>query len=390
MYPEQHPDSWPSLTAPRSKKRTCRVALTRWLLVILVLGGVYLVNRSRPATQIAFTVFTPSPNANTDIYLVNDDGSNLRKLTQDYADDTSPIWSPDGRRIAFVSDRGTPTRIRLFVMNADGSDLHALPEHNDLRPAMNGTIPHGISWSPDSEQLAFACGWSGNESICVINVDSGDIHSLTGNQARDLSPAWSPDGRQIAFSSGQRQSGSYNIMVMLADGSNLHYLTETAANDRGPVWSPDGRQIAFVSDRDGNSEVYVIEADGSNPTNLTKSSGDDIEPAWSPDGRQIAFVSDRDGDPEIFAMDADGNHQRNLTNNDTWDHSPVWVSEGGRIAFTSGQYYGKIYLMNDNGSKQRCLTCPGNNWMDNLCRFLGWNNPKLEAIGFNSMPAARP
>ena len=177
---------------------------------------------------------------------MNADGSNVTRLTNHPESDRSPAWSPDGRRIAFTSDRDGNDDI--YVMNADGSNVTRLTNH----PA------------------------EGRE-VYVMYAD-GSIRLTT---AVGLSPAWSPDGRRIAFHSNR--DAKWEIYVMDADGSNVTRLTNHPAEGRFPAWSPDERRIAFQFFRDGNFEIYVMNADGSNMTRLTNHPGEDLWPAWTAD-----------------------------------------------------------------------------------------------------------
>ena len=185
-----------------------------------------------------------APDRQSEIYVMNADGSRKRNLTRDRASDDLPTWSPDGRRIAFLRGRGRG-RGQLYVVNADGSGLRNL-----MRIAAAGVV------------------------LLVMLV-------------------WSPDGRTIYF-------GRYLISTDGSGARKLPYIPLIA------VWSPDGRQIAFVGNRlrnglpgpgaagsKDNSEIYVMNADGSGTRRLTHNVGYDGEPAWSPDGRKIAFQSRR-------------------------------------------------------------------------------------------------
>ena len=127
---------------------------------------------------------------------------------------SDPVWSPDGRKIAFVR---LNTRLGVYVVNADGSGMRNL--------------------TPKPMGAAYAA------------------------------PAWSPDGRKIAFAS--ERDGNSEIYLMNADGSGQRRLTRNLAYDGDPAWSPDGQKITFVSNRDGRYEVYVMNADGSGQRSLT-------------------------------------------------------------------------------------------------------------------------
>jgi Tol biopolymer transport system component len=245
-----------------------------------------------------------------EIFVVNADGSELRNLTGK-AGGGVPAWSPDGRQIAFSRDIGFNPK--LYVMNADGS--------GQRRVTKDPIDVWGASWSPDGQRLTFASGVQGigNVWVYVVNVDGSSQQQLTRDWGQD--PVWSPDGQRIAFMNyrDERPSGGLRwqkvMYVMNADGSERQTLTWLSNRDGSYSWSPDGRRIAFVSDRDGNDEVYVINVDGSGLRNLTRSPARDGHPVWSPDGRTIAFVSSRGGNRDIYVLNADGSRLRNLTRN---------------------------------------------------------------------------
>jgi len=229
-----------------------------------------------------------------------------------------PAWSPDGNRIAFVSDR--EGSLDIFLMNADGSDQTNLTKH----PSDDGG-GGPPAWSPDGARIAFDSDRSGNGEIYVMSADGSASSNLTSHPADDAGPSWSPDGRRIAFASDR--DGDLDIYLMNADGSEVVNVTEDPADDGRPSWSPDGSHMAFVSDRDGNREMYVMSADGSDVRRLTDDAGVDETPVWSPDGQLIAFSSDRDGDSEIYVMDARGSRVSPLPGTSEEDLFPSWSDQ---------------------------------------------------------------
>lgn len=191
-------------------------------------------------------------------------------------------------------------------------------------------------WSPDGSKIAFVSNRDGKAEIYLMDADGNNVGRLTNNSADDSTPAWSPDGSRIAFQTNR--DGNEEIYVMNADGSNQKRLTWDPSTDSAPAWSPDGKKIAFASNRGNrnpyNFDIWVMAADGNNQTRITTDSEYDAEPAWSPDGKQIAFITGRDGNFEIYVMNADGSHQINLTQNQRADAGPSWSHDGSRIAFT--------------------------------------------------------
>jgi Tol biopolymer transport system component len=253
---------------------------------------------------------------------MNPDGSNQTRLTNNHpADDVQPAWSPDGKKIAFTSNRDG--NFEIYVMNADGSNQVRLT--ND--PAFEDSLP---AWAPDQTKIAFKKGNFSEAEIYVMNADGSNQMRLTNNAIPDTHPDWSPDGSKIAFVSG---SGFYNthIWVMNADGSNPTEITVYPAEFRDPDWSPDGTKIAsvIVGPTDATS-IGVWSVDGSFGGGIIFTEPHDPygatcgQPVWSPDGTKIAFVTDRDHNSEIYVMNADGSNQMRLTNLSAEDITPDW------------------------------------------------------------------
>ena len=286
-------------------------------------------------------------------------------LTNNPENDFAPSWSPDGRRIAFMSGNG------IHVVNADGSGLNQITNNT----ARNGNT---LSWSPDGRHLAFLSA----NNIYVVNGDGSGLVRLTDSGESDsLSrPSWSPDGRQIAFASGPRD-GNMDLYVMNRDGSDLSPLIDgRPLNVSGsPSWSPDGRLIAFVWDVHRNQALYVVNVDGSGLTPLLDDAPGNYyfsSPSWSPDGQRIAFALGYYGSQDtsllnaqgIYVMNADGSDLARLTDRES-SVDPSWSPDGQRIAFVSPSFRPRaemeIYVMNASGFGLTRLT------------HTLWNRPSL-------------
>ncbi len=262
-----------------------------------------------------------------DIYVMNEDGSQVTNLTNHPANDFKPGWSPDGTKIVFTSNRDGKSQI--YVMNADGS--------NPTRLTRNTAIDAAPAWSPDGTKIAFVSNRDGELKVYIMNADGSEQRRLTAaRRGGEGTPAWSPDGRRIAYASDR--AGWFDIYVVNASGEGETRLTENRYNDAHPSWSPDGSKIAFCSDRDGNFEIYVMNADGTGVTRLTNHPALDCAPTWSPTGAKIAFDSNRDGKFDIYVMNADGTNPTRLTNDPSNDNAASLPFRGGaRRAGITGQ-----------------------------------------------------
>ncbi len=299
-------------------------------LIILLPDAATVAAQSEVPRKIAFT-FGGSGNTSTEIYVINRDGTNQTRLTNNGLDDRFPAWSPDGAQLIFESNREGST-FNIYRMNADGSNQ--IPITASTAPWIN----IDPAWSPDGSRIAFVSNRDGvgKADIWTVNTDGNDARKLTTSQlyntgsinevyGASTEPAWSPDGTKIAFAS--RRDGNFNvdIYVMNADGSLQTRLTTNSGDDRDPAWSPDGTKIAFTSIRNGRHDIYVMNADGSNQINVTNTEGsNEAQPSWSQDDR-IAFVRlDSSGIEKIYAMNPDGTNQVLIVSNSGTSWTPAW------------------------------------------------------------------
>jgi len=262
-----------------------------------------------------------------EIYSMNPDGTGVSRLTNSPGHDMSPAWSPDGKRVAFVSVRHDPDG-EIYVMNADGTGVSRL--------TYSAGVDGSPAWSKDGKRIAFV-SMRGDPAgdIYIMNDDGTGVTPVTDFDGLDRDPAWSPDGKQIAFVSSRDAlgAGTSDLYVLTLDGRQVDRLTVMAVNVHDPSWAPGGKQLAFHFSFDpGDADilttgVFVVSADGTLLSRLTDGPGDggqESAPSWSPDGKFIAFQSIRDGDVDIYVMNADGTGLSRLTTSPAEDVTPAW------------------------------------------------------------------
>jgi Tol biopolymer transport system component/predicted Ser/Thr protein kinase len=267
--------------------------------------------------------FASNRDGDFEIYLIDIDGGNLRQLTDNDGQDFDPVWSPDGRQIAYTARPGPDQDTEIMVMNADGSDARPVTDNDE-----DDADP---DWSPDGEWIAFTSNRDGDFDIYVMRVDGSDVEQLTFNsELTDLTPRWSPDGTRIGYHArvGNNRDTS-EIYIVDATGGAPYQLTGNEVRDEWIDWSPDGRMVAYSSGEGlvGNQRaVFGFDLVSNLVVQLTVDPVHDDDPVWSPDGGRIAFDSDRDGDQwfDLYVLDIAGGTLQQLTFDPADDVTPAW------------------------------------------------------------------
>lgn len=246
---------------------------------------------------------------NGEVYGIRADGTGITDLTGTGHLSSDPAWSPDGSRLAFVSNHDDD-HASIWVVNADGTSLRQLtrgPKPGDREPA----------WSPDGTKIAFRRGpgvvSQGDADLYIVEASGGGaVHLTASPQMHDDSPAWSPNGSRIAFERVVSFNYSDLFVLDLRDSSEINLTNDRDYNiiNREPSWSPDGRSLVFrrgVRGSDTWYDIWLRNADGSQRA-LIAWPDVQMDPAWSPDGTIILFTSfagpggDSRGRATIFAV----------------------------------------------------------------------------------------
>ena len=251
---------------------------------------------SPDGTRIAFN---SNQSDNYEIWSMNEDGSDRRKITSEKEKNYAPSWSPDGTRIAFIGERkdaAGDASVEIFVINSDGSDFKQVTDSS--------------TWVSSAEPSA----------------ESGQGHSekVRWNSV----PTWSPDGFKILFASNRDDTRPI-LYTMNPDGSDQKKLGLFFEVDgTQPDWSPVTNKIIFVRGSVARGDIWVMDGGSPFPLLTAKKLSDNLDnnhsPAWSPDGAQIAFISDTHGNADVFIMNADGSNVRRITYDKANDYHPTW------------------------------------------------------------------
>lgn len=257
--------------------------------------------------------FVNNSTGNKEIYVVDYDGENLVKVTNDRAIALLPRWSNDGSRIYYTTYRyGNPD---MFEINLKEGKIKPFTTYQGLN------IPGGFS--PDGMTMVMTLSRGDDPNIWTISATTKEIKKLLTRFGVCASPTYSPDGKQVAFVSDR--SGNPQIYVLELETQKIRRLTRLNWCD-SPAWSPSGEWIAFAGRETPKEQmnIFLIDLTGNQIRRLTSNAGSNEDPSWSPDGRFIAFTSTRRGKRELFVMDYDGSAPHALVNIKGDCFTPNW------------------------------------------------------------------
>jgi dipeptidyl aminopeptidase/acylaminoacyl peptidase len=259
-------------------------------------------------------------------------------------------WSPDGKGLAFVSNRGGAWN--LSVSDEKGAEARRLADHagEDRDPR----------WSPDGKSIAYLSrrepaetGWD----LWVIRSAGGEARRLTERALDEGDPRWSPDGTRIALTLDGGRHGPRRIGIVTIEGGALVEILprEWKGDSFSPRWSPDGKTIAFVSDERGKKSIFGVSATGGTPELLVATDFELTEPAFSPDGRSLAYLENRAGDTKIWIQELGKERPRCLTLRNGVHAQPLWRPDGKAVLvlFEAWNYSRDVWSYLLDGGRER-------------------------------------
>ena len=276
-------------------------AITLSRIAHMVANDLVRTINGKPSIFLSQIAFASDRTGHYEIWFMDWDGANQRRITTHNGLSILPSWSPDNERLVYTSfARGTSD---MYIINRRGGGRMRLPTSLGLNTS--------ATFSPMGKDIAFVGSVNGNPDIYIVRDDGSNLRRLTTETSIESTPEWSPNGRQISFTSGR--SGTPQIYVMDAEGSNVRRLSfdEGGWNDDA-TWSPDGEQIAYTSRVIGRFQIRVANVI-TRESRIIAGEGSNEQPTWSPDGKWIAFQSNRSGKWQIYRMRVDGTDLTQLT-----------------------------------------------------------------------------
>ncbi len=242
----------------------------------------------------------------SELVVMSMDGNQRFRLAGRGVGQFRPVWSPDSDQLAFAYAGGTliSSQSDIYLLDVPCA-LKLKSCDNPLRNLTDTPADEREPiWSPDGKHIAFVSDQEGQRDIYAMDINGNNWVNLTRSPSEDFSPVWSPDGTRIAFVSDRARN--YEIFVMDAlTGDALRNVSLNRAEEWSPAWSPDSQHLTFISDETGNYQIYLLTLDKQRVRNLTHHNSSDFSPAWSPDGKHIAFVSNRNESQQIYLLNID-------------------------------------------------------------------------------------
>ncbi len=264
-------------------------------------------------------IFVNDATGYKEVYLIDYDGENLQKLTEEKSLVLLPRWQPNRKGIIYTSYRnGNPDLYQLHFNEGKRKPFKVNFQGEPLLQYQGLNL--GGSFSPDGKYLSVTLTKDGNPEIYLFDLEGNTVRRLTRAKSVDIAPSFSPNGKEIVFISDRL--GNPQVYLMDWEGLNLRRVTESGYCD-SPVWSPRGDLLAYVKRENENFQVYIFLIKDKQEKQLTFF-GSNENPTFSPDGRWIVFVSNRNGKYELYRMFIDGSSQQRLVDLPGGCRTPSW------------------------------------------------------------------
>lgn len=256
-------------------------------------------------------------------------------------------------RVVFVDETGSKEKRlkRLAIMDQDGFNVRLLSQGREIV-----LTPR---FSPSNQEIAFMTYVGNQPRVVLMRLESGQRETLGDFPGMTFAPRFAPDGQRVVMSS--QQAGASSIVEMDLRSRRVRQLTQSQAIDTGPCYAPNGQQIVFESDREGYQQLYVMNADGSGARRISRGEGRYATPVWSPRGDYIAFTKQVAGRFLIGVMRPDGEGERVLTEG-FHNEGPTWAPNGRVLMFFREQPGAnggpRIYSIDLTGYNERQVATP--------------------------------
>ena len=318
----------------------------------LVVGSVE--QKSATNFEIRYKLFDIRKAQSLNGLMLTASADNLRQVAHKIADDI--IFKLLGERgifstnLSYVIKDGK--RYRLVISDADGQNI---------RNALNSAEPSiSPAWSPDGKRVAYVSFEDRKPVIYIHELATGKRISLSNQKGNNSAPAWSPDGKKVALALSR--DGNTQIYIINADGSGLQRITRGSTIDTEPQFSPDGRFIYFTSDRGGNPQIYRMSADGEGSEGAQRISFKQAfvtSPRISPDGKNLVFIANSGSGFKVHLMNLGTGETVALTDTVN-DESPSFAANGRYVLYSTRVGARRVLAaVSIDGSSKQILSIPG-------------------------------